>query len=573
MKLSELQPPSDNAPGWKPDPLGGTLYRYWDGSRWTSNVDPAPSSDDPYTRCDPADAARRYPPLEKSRAPQSGSLGTQERVEWTPQKPPEPRKSLEAEGRIRRSWRLTKIAWGLVRSSRSCLVLAVLGLGFTTLATGLILLLGGYFESPREDTVRLALVGGAGLYLTTLIGAFFNVALAKAASAALQGKSISVGEVIAASRRRLRQIVIWSLVAATVGLILDQLARRVPWGAKIATWLVGAAWGLATMFVIPILADEEDAEALPSIRRSARVLRERWSEGLTGSLVIGAWAILVYIPLVVIFCVASRAAADDGTGTFVAVFGVEVVAFVLVGAVLAALRQVFTVVLYQYAVAGPTGNFPLADLESPFTKRKTAGQQAMSTLKWIGISVGALLLFVIVVGSIVGPPESHYRDSRSGYFNHSFPLSVSDQTHRGTAVTYRGHWVGRVVDRSEEDGELFVVYHLRKDLRALGYRSVNERLEGAPGDRHLTFDLGSWTQSGYAHTVMSPRYAHAIHDTMPVVNAGRKVGEVSDHFLGHGRLQVLLWLKDRFLIEAKGRDETLYLRGRPGNRSLNWVFR
>ena len=41
-----------------------------------------------------------------------------------------------------------------------------------------------------------------------------------------------------------------------VGVVISEIASRLPGGAKLVGWLAGAAWGLATIFVVPILAME-----------------------------------------------------------------------------------------------------------------------------------------------------------------------------------------------------------------------------------------------------------------------------------------------------------------------------
>lgn len=39
--LRDAPPPSDPAPGWKPDPMGGSGFRYWNGLGWTAEVSQA----------------------------------------------------------------------------------------------------------------------------------------------------------------------------------------------------------------------------------------------------------------------------------------------------------------------------------------------------------------------------------------------------------------------------------------------------------------------------------------------------------------------------------------------------
>jgi len=43
--LSDLDPPRDTRPGYRPDPLGGPYQRWWDGRRWVNQVGPPPGEE------------------------------------------------------------------------------------------------------------------------------------------------------------------------------------------------------------------------------------------------------------------------------------------------------------------------------------------------------------------------------------------------------------------------------------------------------------------------------------------------------------------------------------------------
>jgi hypothetical protein len=40
VDLENLEPPPETAPGYYPDPLGGSYKRWWDGTRWVAQVGP-----------------------------------------------------------------------------------------------------------------------------------------------------------------------------------------------------------------------------------------------------------------------------------------------------------------------------------------------------------------------------------------------------------------------------------------------------------------------------------------------------------------------------------------------------
>ena len=133
--------------------------------------------------------------------------------------------------------------------------LAVLGMTSALIWLGVFTLIGGYStDGSSQGKVLLAIL--IALYPSTFLSVFFNVALASAANAALDGRRLGFLEAIAESRQRVGKIALWSLLAAGVGAVLAELSARLPFGGRIASALVGAAWGLATLFVIPILATE-----------------------------------------------------------------------------------------------------------------------------------------------------------------------------------------------------------------------------------------------------------------------------------------------------------------------------
>ncbi len=272
------------------------------------------------------------------------------------------------EGKIERGWRLTRIAWKMILRHPTMLVLAFFGIASATAFAALILYFGGYFSHPHSrGDAHLGLIGLIAMYPTVLVSVFFNVALASAASAAFDGEEMSVGEAMRIAYGKRGRIAAWSLVAASIGAIISEVASRLPGGARLVGWLAGAAWGLATIFVIPILAIE-GISALDAVKRSAGMVKSRWGEGLTGNVAIGAWVVVATVPIVILITFgAMMAGRQPGAGY--ALIGVGVIVLVGVSTVASATRQVFAVALYRFAIDAPTRGFSTADLESPFTRK------------------------------------------------------------------------------------------------------------------------------------------------------------------------------------------------------------
>ena len=269
---------------------------------------------------------------------------------------------------MERGWRLTKASWAVIRKDPTMVSIALIGSGCALGGTAAILLLSGYFDSPTHSRANLALAGVIALYPLTFLSVFFNVALAGAAAAHFDGRPIGVREALGISWQRLGKIAQWALLAAGVGLVLDQIASRIPGAGRLASWLLGGVWSLVTIFAVPILA-LEGRGPLDTAKESIRMIRGKWGEGITGLVSIGAWTIFVMIPVGILFAV-GLAINDNDPNAGAALIAVAIGGLLLVSALSLATREVFTVALYRFAKGESVpGEFAAADLEAPFNRR------------------------------------------------------------------------------------------------------------------------------------------------------------------------------------------------------------
>jgi hypothetical protein len=276
---------------------------------------------------------------------------------------------LDEEGRITRSARLIGVAWQVVRRDRAMLMLAGLAAAANIVGAILLFKIAGWHAGHRMPQGKLVLVCAIGAYPLTLISVFLNVAVAAAASEALQGRRIGLLDALGAAGARIGQIALWSALATGVGLLLQEIANRLPAGGRLASWLLGAAWSLVTLFAIPILA-LEGCGALSCVKRSASLMRERWGEGLTGAVAVNAaLAIPAGVFGMLLGIGASVSIHSPGTGYTLVLIGL--IGLMLAATVSNAVRQVFAVALYRYAVTGePSGGFEEMDLQRPTVPKK-----------------------------------------------------------------------------------------------------------------------------------------------------------------------------------------------------------
>ncbi len=276
------------------------------------------------------------------------------------------------EGRLARSWRLTRAAWEIVRGDRALLALGAVSVVSGAIGLALIFVLSGAFHHGHLKKEQIALFALIFAYPLTFLSVFLNTAIAAAAAAALEGRRLTLGQALAVPVRRIAAVAVWSLIAAVVGFVLEQAASRLPLGGSIVARLVGVGWSLASLFAIPVLA-LEGCSAPEALKRSAHIVKKRWGEGIGGNLIIGAWMGIAFLCVIVVFAIG--AAATDGVPVVRdAVLALGVLALAAIAALQLLVRQTFAVALYRYATTGDTpGPFVEGDLQSPFRRRKGRG--------------------------------------------------------------------------------------------------------------------------------------------------------------------------------------------------------
>ena len=261
-------------------------------------------------------------------------------------------------GAISRGWSLTKQSWAVLKSDQSLVIFPILSMIFVILAAVAIwvpaAIATGLLDTKTVDESNPAYIiaGVATIYVSTFFAIFFNVALAACAVRSLRGEDTKVGDGIAAAMGRIGPILGWTFVAATVGLILRVLEERLPLAGRIAVWIAGAAWAVATFFVIPVIALEGNGP-WRSLKRSVEVVKARWGEGATGTVAISAVTTIVIVPIVLIGGAGAYALFAAGQAVVaVAVVAIGVACVIVVAIISGALNEIFRVAVYQYAATG-----------------------------------------------------------------------------------------------------------------------------------------------------------------------------------------------------------------------------
>jgi hypothetical protein len=254
--------------------------------------------------------------------------------------------------RISRSWELVLASWGILMEDRKLLVFPVLS-GIVTL-----LVVASFIIPIFLTGAGLREVTGTGLpwyvllflfyVVTYAVAIFFNAALISCVHARFQGRETSLGDGISHALRHLGAIIAWALVAATVGVLLRAIGERSGILGKVAIALVGGAWSLLTIFVVPILVIEDRGVA-DAVRGSIALFRKTWGESVVGMVSIGI--IFAAVAMAGILPV-TMAALFGGLPGFLVALALFIILIVVLGVISSTMQGIFVVALYQYARTG-----------------------------------------------------------------------------------------------------------------------------------------------------------------------------------------------------------------------------
>lgn len=279
----------------------------------------------------------------------------------------------------KRGWAMAKASWAVLKdqptlavfpviSAIAAVVLSLLlvvpaALGFLT-AAGL-----GASDKGLEAVGFVAFF--AWYFVCTFAVIFCNAALIACVLQRFAGQPTSVRSGFAAAWRRLPQILGWSLIASTVGVLLQllQSVLREKAGVlgDVLTGLAEGVWGIATYFAVPVVVTE-GLGPIAAVKRSSSILRKTWGESLTGMFGLNLVLFLFLLP---IFAIGGLLwASGGGTAAVVPLVSLCAVYGVVLTVVFTALGSIFRASVYRYATTGDVpGNMDRDLLASTFRPR------------------------------------------------------------------------------------------------------------------------------------------------------------------------------------------------------------
>jgi hypothetical protein len=268
--------------------------------------------------------------------------------------------------KIRRSWALVKASWAVLKADKEltlfpiisaicvAIAIAIIGGGFMLVTGDGAQEIADRFDENSNrswsigDIVTLFII----YFVTVLIATFFNAALIGATLKRLRGGDPTVRDGLRLASGRIGSIVGYAAIAATVGLVIQLIRSRSDTLGNIGAGILGAAWGVATFLVVPVLVAEDIGPA-DAIRRSGSLLKKTWGEQIAGNFSLGLIGFLAALAVALVGgLLISLAAAVDSTIAIGGAITLVIIAAAVIAVIFSALNAIYKAAVYEYAADG-----------------------------------------------------------------------------------------------------------------------------------------------------------------------------------------------------------------------------
>ena len=251
--------------------------------------------------------------------------------------------------RLKTGWRLAMDSVRVLRKEKSLAVFPIISALASIAFLGLVL--GGSYVFTGFES---AAVTYATLFVTylvlTFVASFFNAAMVYNSRAVFEGHDPTLKAGMAAAWRHKGTLLGWSIVAATVGVVLRAIESQDNLVARIAAMIFSVAWSIITYFIIPVIIFE-DVGFLEMFKKSGATFKDTWGETAGANFGIGLITGGITLLGLAIAAVAFFALGGSAAGMVVAlaIGGAVVLTMFVIGSALGAIAKT---ALYYYATEG-----------------------------------------------------------------------------------------------------------------------------------------------------------------------------------------------------------------------------
>ena len=296
-------------------------------------------------------AAHFTPPAQNSPAPQASV-----------QQPIQPSGPIVKRGRIKTGWLLFKESLKVLKSDKMLTRYVFMNAVFSILLViiyAIALGVGGKHFSTSTTVngttnFNLTPLGYILTFVYYILAYFiFNLYMAGLAANVLDmfsGNKKDYGYYMKKARSKAGPLFVFSLIEATIGLLLRAIAERSRLLGRIVIAIIGAAWSVSRLFVVPIIVSS-DENPIEAIKDSTKLLISTWGENIVGRVSMGGAVFLltfaIFIPIAVIV-LAISGGIGGSAGIFVGGF-IFLVCLLIYSLIIATASNILNTTLFYYA--------------------------------------------------------------------------------------------------------------------------------------------------------------------------------------------------------------------------------
>lgn len=261
-----------------------------------------------------------------------------------------------------RSWKITQLSFDVIKKDKELLLFPLLGGIFSIL----------FMVTMLFPTIVTSFMKGSGqsygiteylIFFITYLGlafiaTFFNVCVVYTTKIRFEGGNATFWESINFARSKITLILTWSIIVATVGLILrliDNLAERAGESGRlvlnILTSILGMMWSIITIFVVPAMV-YHNLKPIDAIKQSIKTLKTTWGESLIRYFGLGTIEFLFFLLGIIVTFILFFALAGLGPVGIIITIVIAVLYFLGVILVFNVANTIFNTALYVYADTG-----------------------------------------------------------------------------------------------------------------------------------------------------------------------------------------------------------------------------
>lgn len=235
-------------------------------------------------------------------------------------------------GRLQRSWSILKSSFSILGSNKTLLFFPIINFIIVLFICSLFILPAGYYfydkyesDSGSEKTIAAAPASSqnavqakveyndnegdfkmtatdwiiwVSLYIFSIfVATYLNVAFYTEILKAIRGGGVDIANGFRTANSKLVQIFFWACLAGSVGIIIKLIEEKLDFLGQIIMKIIGIAWSIAALFVIPVIVTEELTNRNPFsyLKKSSSIIVKTWGESLVGYVGFGALNSVIFI--------------------------------------------------------------------------------------------------------------------------------------------------------------------------------------------------------------------------------------------------------------------------------------